>query len=119
MVIVTTINRNMTKFVAQAGLFSVGVALMLMDISSLTFLGLGVVILSGYFSPQRRFSRKALVLCLTGVVLGLLRGRAAFSPHPIALLYPVYASGLTLIWACGLVYDYRAWRAFKEADRHV
>ncbi len=105
------------KFLTSSALLTIGVVLMMLNVSWLTFLGLALVFFAGYYSPQGQVSQKAILLCLVGAVFSLLAGGNPLVPEPYEAWRPLYLLMLCGVWVWGLASEYRAWRAGKQSGK--
>ena len=102
-------SHSIKLFCIYALLMTVGVVLILINISWLTFLGLGVVLLSSFYSSRWPASSRALwpfVVCLLGAILQLsqdvYRGDI-FNRKPVPMWLFII---LTAMWLFGISMEY-------------
>ena len=94
-------------------LLTVGVGVMLIGISWLTFFGLALVVVSTSTSANRRARVIAVLLCLAGAVFGLTRGSRAFSRDQVEWWYVVVLTGSWLGAVITLFHQRREDRRLK------
>jgi len=102
-----------TRLVIYSALFTIGIALMLLGITSLAFVGIALIVLAAFFSPQQRAGSRPLrgfIVCavIAAVVLirHLHRGDA-FAQESLPLWFWVV---LGVIWLWAILGEFQRWR---------
>jgi hypothetical protein len=104
------------QFALRCCVLTLGIGLMLPDISWLRPLGLLVVIIAGYLpggevkNPKRSRFYVLLALIMAQVALGVLQSHRE-SKHPDAIFNQIFDIWIVAFWAWAMISDFRKRRA--------